>query len=214
MQYRRLIFLLVLVALLAAAVFLDPVHDTITYILETAKQIIRHHEALGLTLFMVLSAVSAMFFFFSTAVIVPVAVFAWGKPSTMLLLWVSWLLGAVASYWIGRRPGRKLAKWLMPARRIARYEKKISAGASFPLILLFQLAVPSEIPGYMLGALRYHFGRYLGARAIAELPFAVGAVYLGDTFVRRQYVPLMAIAIGGILFSAAALYFLHRRLDR
>ena len=43
----------------------------------------------------------------------------------------------------------------------------ISAKATFPLVLLFQLAVPSEIPGYVLGALRYHFGKYLAARAIA-----------------------------------------------
>jgi len=203
-----------MLALLVAATALDPVHDAIGQGLDWVKQIIRHHEVLGLLLFALLSAVSAILFFFSTAVIVPVAIYAWGKPATMLLLWGSWLMGAAASYWIGRRPGRRLAKWVARPRQVAKYEKKITAKSNFPLVLLFQAAVPSEIPGYVLGALRYNFGKYMAARAIAEIPFAVAAVYLGDTFLRRQFVPLIAIAVGGILFSAAALYFLHRRLEK
>jgi uncharacterized membrane protein YdjX (TVP38/TMEM64 family) len=212
MQPRRLAILLVLVALLVATVALDPVHEAVARGLEWAKQIIERHERLGVVLFMLLSAISAILFFFSTAVLVPVAVYTWGKPTTMFLLWAAWLFGAVVSYLIGSRPGRRLAGWLVPERRIARYEKAISARANFPLVLLFQVAVPSEVPGYVLGAVHYHFGRYLGARALAEVPFAVGAVYLGDSFVRRQYGPLLAIAIGGILVSALALYLLHRRM--
>ncbi len=214
MKYSRLIILFLLVALLVAMSVTDPVHYTISRGLESAKQIIHHHEALGLVLFVVLSAVSAIFFFFSTAVIVPVAVYAWGKPTTILLLWGSWLLGAVGSYAIGRRPGRRLAKWVMLERRVAKYEKKISANANFPLVLLFQLAVPSEMPGYVLGALRYHFGRYLAACAITEIPFVLGVVYLGDTFVRRQYIPLITIAVCGVILSAVTLYFLNKRLER
>ena len=214
MELRRLIILLVLVGLLVLAAALEPVHELVDQGLQEAKRIIRHHEVLGVALFVVLSAVSAILFFFTTAVIVPVAVYSWGKPSTMLLLWGSWLLGAVVSYWIGRRPGRRLAHWLFPGKRVADYENKLSKNASFPLVLLFQLAVPSEIPGYVLGTLRYRFGSYFAARALAELPFAVGAVYLGESFVRRQYIPLVAIAVAGIGLSAGALYLLRRRLDR
>ena len=71
--------------------------------------------------------------------------------------------------------------------------------------MLFQLAVPSEVPGWVLGALRYPFGKFLGAFAIAELPFAIGAVYLGEAFVHRRFVVLIAIALGGILLSTVAL---------
>jgi uncharacterized membrane protein YdjX (TVP38/TMEM64 family) len=211
MRYRRVLVLLLLVGLLVAAAALDPVHAVVSRGLEAAKRVIVHHEVLGVALFAFLSAISAILFFFSSAVLVPVAVYAWGKPSTILLLWGSWLFGAMVSYWIGRRPGRRLARWIAPERRMGSYEKAFSARASFPLVLLFQLAVPSEVPGYVLGAVRYPFGRYLAARALAEVPFAAGAVYLGDSFVRRQYVPLAAIAIGGALASAAALYLLHRR---
>jgi uncharacterized membrane protein YdjX (TVP38/TMEM64 family) len=213
MHRRRLVLLLVVVGLLVAASTLEPVQEMVDGGLEAARRIIRLHEALGLGLFVVLSAISAIFFFFSTAVIVPVAVYAWGKPATMLLLWASWLMGAAVSYWIGLRPGRRLARWLVPGKSVAQYENRISAKATFPLVLLFQLAVPSEIPGYVLGALRYHFGKYLAARAIAELPFAVGAVYLGDSFVRRQYFLVIVIATVGIALSAVSLYVLHRRID-
>lgn len=214
MQLRRFILLLLVIGSLVGMVLSDPVHDAIRRGLEEAKQVILVHEAVGLALFVVLSVVSAIAFFFSTAVVVPVAIYAWGKTATILLLWGSWLIGAAVSYWIGLRPGRRLARWLVSERRVAEYEDRVSANATFLHVLLFQIAVPSEIPGYVLGALRYDFRRYLGARAIAELPFAIGVVYLGDTFVQRQLLPLIAIAVGGLLLSAAALYLLHRRVGR
>ena len=214
MQPRRIAVLLALIGLLVLAATLDPVHEVVRTGLDWAKQVIREHEVAGMALFALLSMVSAIAFFFSTAVIVPVAVYAWGTTGTILLLWGSWLAGAAISYWIGRRPGRKLARWLVPGSRVARYEKKISASANFPLVLLFQVAVPSEIPGYVLGALRYPFARYLAARALAEIPFAVGAVYLGDSFVRRQYGLLAAIAVAGVALSTVAIVLLHRRLER
>jgi uncharacterized membrane protein YdjX (TVP38/TMEM64 family) len=213
-QHRRVALLLLLIGALVALFAFEPVRVALERILEASKDFIGHHEVLGVGLFVVLSAISAIAFFFSTAVIIPVAVYAWGKPTTMLLLWGSWMLGAVISYTIGRLPGRRLAKWFVSSRRVARYEKKLSARASFPLVLLFQLAVPSEIPGYVLGALRYHFGRYLAARAIAEVPFAVGAVYLGDSFVRQEYILLVAIAVAGVVLSALALHQLHQRMER
>jgi uncharacterized membrane protein YdjX (TVP38/TMEM64 family) len=214
MQYRRLVILLLLVAILVAMSALDPVHAALSRVLESAKQIIRHHEILGLLLFVVLSAVSAILFFFSSAVIVPVAVYSWGKTVTVLLLWIGWLGGAAISYEIGRHPGRRLAQWLVSSRRVEKYDKKISANVTFPFVLLFQFAVPSEIPGYVLGALRYRFIKYLAACAIVEIPFAVGAVYLGETFMRRQYVPLIVIAIAGVILSTVAFHFLHKRIDQ
>jgi hypothetical protein len=54
----------------------------------------------------------------------------------------------------------------------------------------------------------------MAARTLAELPFAAGAVYLGDTFVRHQYLPLIGIAVAGLLLTASALYMLHRRIGR
>jgi uncharacterized membrane protein YdjX (TVP38/TMEM64 family) len=214
-QHRGRLLVVVLVAGLVVAVSVtEPVQDLIGRGLDAAKEVVLRHEVLGVGLFALLSAISAIAFFFSTALLVPVAVYAWGKPTTILILWASWMVGAAASYAIGRNPVRRLAKWLISEQSVARYERRISADASFGLVLLFQLAVPSEIPGYVLGTLRYPFWRYLAARALAEVPFAVGTVFLGDTFVRRQYLPLVGIALAGLILISAALYVLHRRIDR
>ncbi|HEX7809980.1 MAG TPA: hypothetical protein VF608_14685, partial [Thermoanaerobaculia bacterium] len=62
-------------------------------------------------------------------------------------------------------------------------------------------AVPSEIPGYVLGLARCRFRTFVTAMAIGELPFAIGAVYLGESFLERNYALLLAIGITGIAFS-------------
>ena len=53
-------------------------------------------------------------------------------------------------------------------------------------VLLFQLAVPSEIPGYLLGTLGYRFSRYLVVVSVGEVPYALGTVLLGESFVSRE----------------------------
>jgi hypothetical protein len=68
-------------------------------------------------------------------------------------------------------------------------------------VLLFQLAVPSEIPGYVLGLAGCRFRTFVIAMALGELPFAIGAVYLGESFLDRNYALLLAIGITGIAFS-------------
>jgi uncharacterized membrane protein YdjX (TVP38/TMEM64 family) len=211
---RRLALSLGAVGLLVAAATSDPVHHAAIRALDAAEGVIHDHEVAGMALFAGLSAASAIAFFFSSAVLVPVAVQAWGAEATFALLWGAWLAGAAVTYWLGRHPGRRLLGWLAPGSAVAAYETTISRHAGFLSIVLFQLAVPSEIPGWVLGALRYPFGKFLAAFAIAELPFAAGTVYLGEAFLRRQRAVLVGVALGGIALSAAALYFLRRRLDR
>ena len=213
-QKRRAAFLLLLVAVLVVAAASDRVHDFASNLVVYAQQIIGDHRIIGVAVFIVLSALSAMMVFVSTAVFVPVAIYAWGRTSTMLFLWIGWLIGGILSYTVGRYPGRRLLRWLVPTRRVEQFEGKISASATLPLIILFQLALPSEIPGYILGAARYRLTRYLVALAIAELPFAIGAVYLGASFLQRNYVLLVVIGISGAAFSVVAVYFLNRRLNR
>jgi uncharacterized membrane protein YdjX (TVP38/TMEM64 family) len=51
---------------------------------------------------------------------------------------------------------------------------------------------------------RYEARVYLGALVVAELPYALGAVYLGSAFIQRQYWLLLlaaAIAVGAFLWS-------------
>lgn len=78
-----------------------------------------------------------------------------------------------------------------------RYKPLLDKQPSFGSVLLFQLALPSEIPGYLLGLARYPLPRYLAALMLAELPYAVGTVLLGIGFVNRDTTTLVAVCIVG-----------------
>lgn len=214
LQGRRAGFLLLLVAALVLAASSDRIHDFTQRLVIEAQELIAAHSVTGIVVFVALSALSAMMVFVSTAVFVPVAIYAWGRTATIVLLWIGWLAGGILSYVIGRYPGRQVLRWFVPRKRIEQFEGKISANASLPLIILFQLALPSEIPGYVLGAMRYRLVKYLIALAIAELPFAIGAVYLGASFLQRNYILLVSIGIVGAVFSVVAIYALNRRINR
>ena len=81
---------------------------------------------------------------------------------------------------------------------------------SLPRLLLLQVAIPSEIPGYVLGSLKFSPAKYLAAVAMVELPFALGAVYLGDRFLERDYILLAGVALAGLAATFAAGWFVHR----
>jgi uncharacterized membrane protein YdjX (TVP38/TMEM64 family) len=148
--------------------------------------------------------VSALLAFFSSALLVPVAVYAWGPATCVLLLWGGWLLGGVAAYGVGRYLGRPVVLALLPAATLARYERWVQAGAGFLPIFLLQLSVPSDVAGYLFGLVRCRFRVFLPALATAEIPYALGAVYLGASFLQRNLLPLVAVGLAGVALSVLA----------
>lgn len=192
----RAILLVVMVAGFLILAWSAPVHDAVLQVFEAAKAIITSHPLLGAVLFVALSALSAMLAFFSSAVLVPPAVYAWGPVACTALLWTGWMLGGLASYGPAYRFGRRVLRWLAPGKSIASYQRRIRQHATFGFILLFQLALPSEVPGLVLGLAHYPLRWYLAALAIAELPYAIGTTLLGASFVSRRF---------GLLFSLGAL---------
>ncbi len=103
-------------------------------------------------------------------------------------------------------------RWLAPGHSFAAFEERITRRASFGFVLLLQLALPSEIPGYVLGLVRYPPGRYLAALAIAELPYVVGTMLLGQSFVERRIA--LFISLGAVAAATGALLVraLRRRM--
>ena len=178
---------------LLALALSDPVHSAVLQVFEAAKTLMAGHPVLGPVLFVVLSALAAMFAFFSSAVLVPPAVYAWGPVACTALLWAGWMLGGLASYGLAWRFGRPVMRWLAPGRSITRYQRRLRREASFGFILLFQLALPSEIPGLVLGLVRFPLRRYLAALAVAELPYAIGTTLLGASFVSRRFGLLLSL---------------------
>ena len=149
--------------------------------------------------------------FFSSAVLSPVAILAWGQGITLFLLWTGWFLGGVVSFCIGRFFGRSVVAAIVDERKIESWEKELGERTRFVHILLFQALVPSEIPGYLLGILRYRFGWYVMALAITELPYALATVYLGESFLEGKSGIFIILGVTILLLTVAASRLYGRR---
>ena len=208
---RRAIVLIVLVGGAAVLLLAPSVHSRLLDAIDAIGVLIRHRPVAGMIGFVLLAALSAMFAFVSSAVLIPVAVHVWGAPLCSALLWLGWFLGGVAAYAMGRYLGRPVVERLLRPATIARYERWTSSGLAMVPILLIQLAVPSDVAGYVFGIIRCRPAPFLLALALAEVPYAVGAVYLGVSFLERDLLALLALGVLGIGLGAWALARLHRR---
>jgi uncharacterized membrane protein YdjX (TVP38/TMEM64 family) len=177
-----------------------PLHRGFVNWLAGAGSILSAHPMAGAVLLVLLAAASAMLAFLSSAVFLPAALQTWSEPVCAALLWIGWIVGGAVAYLIARYLGRAAVKALGSSKGLGRYESVVGAKSSFGLVVLFQLAVPSEIPGYLFGLARYPFLKFIGALAVAELPYALATVYAGSAFIERRVIPLvMLMALAAIL---------------
>lgn len=170
------------------------------------------NQILAIIIFIVLAALSAMLAPFSSIPFVSAGIIIWGNFMTISFLLIGWMIGAVAAYSIGYFAGYPLVNQLYSLEKIKYYKERISGKTEFLMILLFRLAMPAEIPGYALGIIRYHFGKYFLATFIAELPFAIIAGYASDALVTEK--PTVFIILVAFAFSAIGLtfYLFNRKL--
>ena len=97
-----------------------------------------------------------------------------------------------------------MVRALVRPATLVRYERRAPAGAGFVPVFLLQLAIPSDVAGYLFGLVRCRLGVYVPALAAAEVPYAIGAVYLGASFLERSVVPLIVLGVAGVLLSVIA----------
>ncbi len=207
---RRVVALILFLLLATSLTLAPPIHHWLLSLFEQAESVIRQREGWGMAIFVLLAGLSAMLAFVSSAMLVPVALYVWGPVVCFLLLWTGWFLGGLAGYAIGRYLGRPVVHRLVRPGALARYEGWARSGKSLALILMIQLAVPSDLASYVFGLVRCRFAIFVAALAVAEIPYAAGAVYLGASFLERRIVPLVALGLAGVLLSIWALRRLHR----
>ena len=208
-HHRGLAFAM-LVGLALLLMLAQPVHAWLLSLFDAAESLIRQRATWGMVTFVLLAALSAMVAFLSSAVLVPVAIYVWGPTVCFVLLWAGWFMGGLAGYGIGRFLGRPAVEILVRTETLARYEGWTHSGRSLVPMLMLQLAIPSDLASYLFGLVRCRFIVFVVALAIAEVPYALGAVYLGTSFLERRIVPLLAIGIAGVLLSLWAIRRLHR----
>lgn len=202
---------IVVVGLVTAS---ETLHDRSQEIIVWTESLISQAPVLGMVMFVLLAMISAMVAFFSSAIVAPVAIYAWGKVATFVLLWLGWLLGGVLSFCIGRYLGRRVAGMIVDEQKLKGWEQELGSRARFPHILLFQAAVPSEIPGYVLGILHYSFPVYLAALSITELPYAIATVYLGESFLEGETTVFILLGFGVIVLGMFLFRWIRNMLRR
>jgi uncharacterized membrane protein YdjX (TVP38/TMEM64 family) len=212
-SWSRAVAVVLICASVALLLSFDAVNDSLQRALAVAQPSIAGHPRIGAVAFVVLAALSAILAFFSSALLLPAAVYTWGTTTTLVLLWLGWLLGGVLTYALGRGLRRPREELPGTSSKIDFYLQRAPDEVTFALVLLLCLALPSEIPGYLCGYLGVRVRTYVPALAMAELPYAIGAVALGQGVAQRQIGWLLAIGFIGALLSLLALRALHQRLQ-
>lgn len=213
-RWRHALLLLLVFVLLAALLTSDTLYAQLQRLVSATEPLITTHPVWGGVIFVLLSAMSAMLAFFTSAVLVPAAVLSWGKAITVALLWLGWFIGGLCAYGIGRSLGRPLLGARGWEHVSGFYRRRLSAHVDLPVVLLLQLALPSEIPGYLCGLLRVRLRIYAAALALGELPYAIGTVWVGESILQRQGGWLVGLGVLAAIASGYALYLLHKALDR
>jgi len=212
LHHRRVALLVAFVAIVLAVTTSDALHQAFVDVLAIAERLMRAYPRAGMLAFVGLASLSAMLSFFSSSALVPVGVYVWGAQQTMLMLWVGGVLGGTAGYWMARTLGRRIVKRLVPEAPFRRYETFFRTRAQWRTVLLFRLALQSELPSYVLGVLRYPFRRYLPMMLLGEIPFVFFAVYLGETLLERNGVVFAIALCVGVGLTVLAFRALQREM--
>lgn len=207
-QFASFLFILI-----AAFViwFFAPIQNAFQILLDAAADSIHQYPFGGMIVFFVLSTLSAMFTFFSTVLLVPVAAFIWGDITTFFLLLGAWFLGGIATYWIGSRFGRSVAARCISQKKIMHYEDLISRRVGFFIVVLLKLSLASEVPGYILGIARYNFWKYALATALAEAALAFFAVSVSTVFLAKNYFLFLGALFGGLIIVSVFITLVHKK---
>ena len=181
-------------------------------VFEAAKTIIAGHPVLGPLLFVVLSALAAMLAFFSSAVLVPPAVYAWGPLVCTVLLWAGWMLGGLARMDLRTASAGRCCDGSLRASPLrdtsggsARKPRSASSFSS-------SSRCRRKSPAWCWAWPTFRSGRYLLALAIAELPYAIGTTLLGASFVSRQFGLLLSLGAVAALTAILLGRVFRRRL--
>ncbi len=168
---------------------------------------------LSIFIFLLLTVFSMMFLFFSSVLLVPVAVSVWGSLTTTTLLLVGWLLGAILSYILGRYAGYPILKYFISSRKLDHYRNLFSENSSFLLVFLLRFVLPSEIPGYALGLLRFNFQKYLLITMLAEIPYALVTVYAIEAILNKDPIVLGSITFTWLLATMLLIKMLRKKFS-
>lgn len=177
MNRTRLLLLLGLVALFAAAAYFLPVAEWTTSLAERA----RRTGAMGVALFFVAYVVATVAFL-PGSILTLAAGFAYGPLWGLAIVSPASVAGATAAFLMGRT---LLRDWAVRKTRGSPQLRAIEQAVEregFKLVLLLRLSplIPFNVLNYALSLSNVRLGTYVVASAIGMLPATALYVYLGS----------------------------------
>ena len=209
-KYLKIIVLLILLVSILIVFTSDSLFAELERFLDKTSIFITKNPILGMLVFILLAALSAMIAFFSSAILVPIGVYTWGAEICFFLLWSGWCLGGLMAYSLGYYAGRELITFFISEEQIKRFETQLNTNVRFIHILSIQALLPSEVPGYVLGALRFRLDYYFYALAIVEIPYAIATILLGESFLQRDLIKVLSTLVVIFLLLAGVYKYLQQ----
>jgi uncharacterized membrane protein YdjX (TVP38/TMEM64 family) len=209
---NRFIFFLIAIAIAVLFLYSVTLQETYYRLIDAAGTQIQQNHVRGIILFVIIEALAVMISPFSSVPLLFVAIGIWGRGMALFYSMIGGIIGAIGSYAIGSYALYRLLKRIIPISEIEYYRKRIAHRASFWIVLLFRLAMPVEIPGYVLGIARYPFWKYLLATAIAYVPFYALTIYAGDALIKKNTGVFIVMVATFAIFICLSLFFFFKKL--
>lgn len=200
--WSRLAFVFLAVALITALAWqlgiLETLGDGAATLLLWLESVARDSGFWGVVAFLALAILSVTLGPFTSAPLVPVAVLAWGRWWTFLLLFSGWMVGNVAAYAIGRWGGTRLLHRFITREQVDEWKRRLPQRRALVVLLIARITMPSEV-GYAFGVLRIPLGLFLLLSIVAEVPTAAILVFGSEALIHgdtRTLATLVGAAIG------------------
>lgn len=211
---RRNVAIIIALIIFATAVgYLGEAHTIAEWLKNEFMGLVGYNNWVAAAVFVLLAIVSEILSFFTSTPLVPIAVALWGKKITLSLLFGGWFIGACLGYYIAYAASHLLKEFKI-FKKIKKYREQLGDSSEFMLMTLFRLAVPSEIGIFTLGFLHYNFWRHLLIVFIADLPFAILAIYSSTALVGPHPIYFAFLMAAGLVAMSTFIYFFHRRLKQ
>jgi uncharacterized membrane protein YdjX (TVP38/TMEM64 family) len=162
-----------------------------------ARELLQSHAALGVLAFVATSAIAVLVPVASNLPLVPLAALAWGPWWTALLLLAGWVLGAGASFTIGRRARHWIMRRLPAVRRHADIDRLIDPERRLLSLAILRATFPVDVLSYALGLFSRHttLAENLASTALGAAPFALFFAWVPVLEARLQVVLLLGSAL-------------------
>lgn len=212
--FKKIAYVVLIIILVIAFFYSVTFWSAYKEFISKLQSLMTENHFLGIVAFIAIESISVMIAMFSSVPFGIAAISIWGKLNTFTYSMIGGMIGASIGYFIGAHALYLLIKKIIPAKEIEYYRKTIATKSSFWLILLFRLAVPVEISNYALGIIKYPFGKYLLATAIAYLPFYIITIFASQAFINQTIWMLISLILLNLVFFLVFVYLFLKNIKK